>query len=59
MDVTLECNLKDAKSSLGKETAWVLEGCGSYHRSANVMNYYKGANKNLEILVEANFKKCI
>lgn len=23
------------------------------------MKYYKGANKTLEILVEANFKKCI
>lgn len=57
--MTLECNLKAAKSSLGKVTAWVLDGCGSYHRSANVMKYYKGANKTLEIFVKANFKKCI
>lgn len=59
MAVTLECNLKNAKSSLSKEIAWALHGCGSYHRSANVMKYYKGANKTLEILVEANVKKCI
>lgn len=58
MDVTLECSLKDAKSSLGKETAGFWMDVGAI-TSANVMKYYKGTNKTLEILVEANFKKCI
>lgn len=58
VDVALECNCKDAENSLGKETAWSLNECGSYHRRVNVTEHCKReVNKSLGKLVEAKFKQ--